>query len=138
MTSFTFRHRYGCGLVEDRGYLGIHLDHVVALHGNPLIASVDLGVDPVGEVRSHDRMDDVSQVRPAELGDLFRRRKSPFDLLVILGEVEDVLNGQAFELGNDNDFNIITWDDALHPHCKVSKVPDGHRLVAGKVGPHLR
>ena len=59
MTSLTFRNRYGCRLVEYSGYLRIHLDHIIAFHCNPLIAPVDLGVYPVGEVLANDGVDDV-------------------------------------------------------------------------------
>ena len=106
MAGLAFRNRYGGGLVENSCNLGVHLDHVVAFDCNPLIASVDLGVDPIGEVLSNNSVNNVAQIRPAEFGDFLGWRKSPFDLLV------------------------ITWDDALYPHGEVPKVPDGHRLVA--------
>ena len=130
MAGLAFRNRYGGGLVENSCNLGVHLDHVVAFDCNPLIASVDLGVDPIGEVLSNNSVNNVAQIRPAEFGDFLGWRKSPFDLLVVLGEIEDVLNGQAFKLRNDDDLDVITWDDALYPHGEVPKVPDGHRLVA--------
>ena len=40
--------------------LRIHLDHVVALHSNPLVTSVDLGIDPVLKVLPDDGVDDVA------------------------------------------------------------------------------
>jgi hypothetical protein len=119
--------------VENSCNLRIHLDHVVALHSNPLVTSVDLGIDPVLKVLTDDGIDDVCQVGPAELLYLLAGRQGPFYLLVVLSEVEDVLDGQALKLGNYDDLHIVAGDDALHPHCKVSKVPDGHRLIAGEV-----
>ena len=137
MAGLAFRNQYGGGLVEDSCNLGVHLDHVVAFDCNPLIASVDLGVDPIGEVLSNNSVNNVAQIRSAEFGDFLGWRKSPFDLLVVLGEIEDVLNGQAFKLRNDDDLHIVARDDALHPHCKISEMPDGDGLVTWEVSTDL-
>ena len=123
--------------MKDGGDLGVHLDHVVALLGHPLVAGVDLVRDPVLEPLPHDRVDHVRQVCSAELGDLLRRRKSILHILVAAGEVEDVLDREAFELGHVDDLDVVAGDDRLDPHGQVPQVEDGDGFVAGQVGPHL-
>ena len=108
------------GLVENCCNLRIHLDHVVALHSNPLVTSVDLGIDPVLKVLTDDGIDDVCQVGPAELLYLLAGRQGPFYLLVVLSKVEDVLDGEPLELRNIYDFHVVTVDDGLDSHSKIS------------------
>ena len=106
----------GCRLMEDSCYLRIHGDHVVALECNPLVSAVDLRIDPVLKVLPHDGVDDICQVATTELLDLFAGRQCPLNISIVLSEVEDVLDGEALELRNINDFHVVTVDDGLDPH----------------------
>ena len=123
--------------MEDGGDPGVHLDHVVALLGHPLVAGVDLVRDPVLEPLAHDCVDHVGQVRPAELGDLLRRRQRVLDGLLALGEVEHGLDREALELGHVDDLDLVAGNNDLHRHGQVPQVEDGDGFVAGQVGPHL-
>ena len=80
-------------LMEDSGYLRIHGDHVVSLECNPLVSAVDLCIDPVLEILSHDGVDNIGQVGTTELLDLFAGRQGPLNISIVLGEIEDVLDG---------------------------------------------
>ena len=102
--------------MEDSCYLRIHGDHVVALECNPLVSAVDLRIDPVLKVLPHDGVDDICQVATTELLDLFAGRQCPLNISIVLSEVEDVLDGEALELRNINDFHVVTVDDGLDPH----------------------
>ena len=99
--------------MEYPGDVRIHGDHLIALLGHPLVASIDLLRDPVLEPLAHFGVDHVGKVCSAELGDLLRRRKSILHILVAAGEVEDVLDGEAFELGHVDDLDLVTGDDGL-------------------------
>ena len=123
--------------MEDGGDPGVHLDHVVALLGHPLVAGVDLVRDPVLKPLAQDGVDHVGQVRPAELGDLLRRRERIFHILVTAGEVEDVLDGKAFELGHVDDLDLVAGNDGLFGIGQVPEVPDCDCFIAGQVSPHL-
>ena len=64
----------GRRLMEDSSYLRIHGDHVVALECNPLVSTVDLCINPVLEILSHDGVDNIGEVGTTELLDLFAGR----------------------------------------------------------------
>ena len=123
--------------MEDLGNLRVHRDHVVALYGNLLVPLVHLVVDPVLELLAHDGVDHVRKVGPAQLGDLLAGRQCSFHISVVLGELEDVLDGQPLELRDVDDLHVVAVDDALHAHGQVSQVPDGDGLVGGQVRAHL-
>ena len=48
------------GRPEDLGDLRVHLDHNVLLHGDFLVADLDLLVDPLVEWTSYDRCNDIT------------------------------------------------------------------------------
>ena len=79
--------------MEDPRNVWIHGDHVVALECNPLVTAVDLCIDPVLEILSHDGVDNIGQVGTTELLDLFAGRQGPLNISIVLGEIEDVLDG---------------------------------------------
>jgi hypothetical protein len=56
------------------------------------------------------------------------------DVRRVAGVAEDVLDGEALELGHVDDLHVVAADDLLDPHGEVSEVPHGDRFVAGKVG----
>lgn len=123
--------------MEYPGYLRIHGDHVVSLDGHTLVPSADLGVHPVLEVLPHDGVDDIRQISPAELLYLLAGRQGPLNVSIVLGECKDVLDGEALELRNVDDLDVVTVDDGLDSHGKVPQVPDGDRLVARQVSTDL-
>ena len=123
--------------MEDPGYLRIHGDHVVTLNGHTLVSLVNLGVHPALEVLSHDGVDDICQITPAELLDLLAGRQGPLNISIVLGESKDVLDCKALELRNVDHLDIITVDDGLHSHGKISQVPDRDRLVTRQICPDL-
>ena len=124
--------------MEDPSDAWIHGDHLISLLGHPLVAGVHLLRDPVLETLAHLGVDHVSKVRSAKLGDLLRRRECILHILVAAGEVEDVLDGKAFELGHIDDLDLVAGDDGLFGIGQVPEVPDGNGLIAGQIRPHLR
>ena len=128
----------GRRLVEDSGDLRIHRDHVVALECDPLVSAVDLSVHPVLEVLTHDSVNDIRQVGSAELLDFFAGRQGPLDISIILGEFEDVLDGETLELRNIYDFDVVAVDDGLDSHGEISQVPYGDGFIAWQVCSDLR
>ena len=106
----------GRRLMEDSSYLRIHRDHVVAFECDPLVTAVDLCIHPVLEVLSHDGVDDICQITTTELLDLFAGRQGTLNISIILGEIEDVLDGQAFELRNIYHLDVVAVDDLLDSH----------------------
>ena len=124
--------------MEDSSYLRIHRDHVVAFECDPLVTAVDLCIHPVLEVLTHDGVDNIRQVGSAELLYLFARRQGPLNISIILGKVEDVLDGKTLELRNIYDFDVVTVDDGLDPHGKISQVPNGDGFITWQVCPDLR
>ena len=123
--------------MEDPSDAWIHGDHLIALLGHPLVTGVDLLRDPVLEPLAHLGVDHVGKVRSAELGDLLRRRERILHILVAAGEVEDVLDGKAFELGHVDDLDLVAGNDGLFGIGQVPEVPDCDCFIAGQVSPHL-
>ena len=105
--------------MKDGGDPGVHLDHVVALLGHPLVAGVDLVRDPVLEPLPHDSVDHVRQVCSAELGDLLWWRERVLDSLLAPGKVEHGLDREAFELGHIDNLDLVAGDDGLHRHSQI-------------------
>ena len=103
-------------LMEDSSYLWIHGYHIVALQGYFLVAVVDLATNPVLKVLAHDGVDYVCKVGSTELSDLFAGWQGPLHLSVVLGKGEYVLDGEALELWNINNFDVITIYDGLDSH----------------------
>ena len=128
----------GRRLVEDSSYLRIHRDHVVAFECDPLVTAVDLCIHPVLEVLPHDGVDDICQVGTTELLDLFAGRQCPLNISIVLSEVEDVLDGEALELRNIYDFDVVAIDDGLDSHGEISQVPYGDGFIAWQVCSDLR
>ena len=124
--------------MEDPRNVWVHGDHVVALQGHPLISSFNLCIYPVLEILPHDGVNNISQICPAELLNLLARWQCPFNISIVLGKVEDVLDRQAFELWNVYDLDIVTVDNCLDPHGQVTKVPDGDGFIAGQICPDFR
>ena len=124
--------------MEDSSNLRIHGNHVVALACNPLVPEVDLLIHPVLKVLSHDSIDNISQVGSTELLYLFARRQGSLNISIILSEVEDVLDGKAFELRNIYDFDVVAVDDGLDSHGKISQMPYSDGFIAWQVCPDLR
>ena len=116
--------------MEDPRNVWVHGDHVVALQGYFLVAVVDLATDPVLKILAHDGVDDVREVGSTELSDLLAGRQGPLHLPVVLGKGEYVLDGEALELWNVYDLDVVAVDDCLHPHGQVTKVPDGDGFIA--------
>ena len=128
----------GRRLMEDSSYLRIHGDHVVALECNPLVTAVDLCIDPVLKVLPYDGVDNIGQVCTTELLDLFAGRQCPLNISIVLSEVEDVLDGEALELRNIYDFDVVAVDDGLDSHGEISQVPYGDGFIAWQVCSDLR
>ena len=124
--------------MEDSSNLRIHGNHVIALECNPLVPAVDLLIYPVLKVLPHDSVDDICQVATTELLYLFTRRKGSLNISIILGEVEDVLDGKTFELRNIYDFDVVAVDDGLDSHGKISQMPYSDGFIAWQVCPDLR
>ena len=82
-----------------------------------VVSDVHLLVDPSLEWLTYDGVNDVGEIAATQLGDLLARGQSHLDLLVVLGELEDALNGEALELGHVNVLDVVTGDDRLNPHC---------------------
>ena len=82
----------GSRLMEDSSYLRIHGNHVIALESNPLVSTVDLCIDPVLEILTHDGIDNIGQVGTTELLDLFAWRQSTLYISIVLGKIEYVLD----------------------------------------------
>ena len=120
----------GRWLLEDLCNLRIHGNHVVSFLSHPLVSEINLGIDPVLEILSHDGVYDVWEVASTELFDLIARWQGPLHISIVLGEGEDVLDAEAFKLRYIDDLDIITRNDGLNPHGKVPKVPDGDSLIA--------
>lgn len=125
-------------LMEDSSYLRIHRDHVVALECDPLVTAIDLCIHPVLEVLPHDSVNDIRQVGSAELLYLFARRQGSLNISIILGKVEDVLDGKTLELRNIYDFDVVAVDDGLDSHGEISQVPYGDGFIAWQVCSDLR
>ena len=128
----------GRRLMEDSSYLRIHGDHVVAFESNSLVTAVDLCIHPVLEVLTHNSVYNIGQVGTAELLYLFARRQGPLNISIILGKVEDVLDGKTLELRNIYDFDVVTVDDGLDSHGEISQVPYGDGFIAWQVCSDLR
>ena len=128
----------GRRLMEDSSYLRIHGDHFVALECNPLVSAIDLCIDPVLEILTHDGVNNIGQVGTTELLDLFAGRQCPLNISIVLSEVEDVLDGEALELRNIYDFNVVAIDDGLDSHGEISQVPYGDGFIAWQVCSDLR
>ena len=124
--------------MEDSSYLRIHRDHVVAFECDPLVTAVDLCIDPVLKVLPHDGVDDICQVGTTKLLDLFAGRQCPLNISIVLSEVEDVLDGEALELRNIYDFDVVAVDDGLDSHGEISQVPYGDGFIAWQVCSDLR
>ena len=62
----------GRRLLEDRGDLRVHVDHQVLLHGDLLVARLDLRLHPIGEA--------VLEHGGADFGDPLLRRLRQLDL----------------------------------------------------------
>ena len=62
----------GRRLLEDRGDLRVHVDHQILLHGDFLMARLDLRLDPIGEA--------VLEDGGADVGDPLLRRLRELDL----------------------------------------------------------
>ena len=58
----------GGRLLEDLGYLRVHLDHEVVLHGHLGVAGLDLLLDPLGEGLADHGGDDVADPLLRRLG----------------------------------------------------------------------
>ena len=123
--------------MEDPCNVWVHGYHVVALHGDPLISPVDLCIYPVLEILPHYGVNNICQISPAELLNLLARWQCPFNISVVLGKVEDVLDCQAFKLWNVYDLDIVTVDNCLDPHGQITKVPNGDGFIAGQICPNF-
>lgn len=101
--------------------------------GNPVVANAHLLVHPSLEWLTNNGVDDVGEVATTQLGDLLAGGQNHLDLLVVLGELEDALDGEALELGHINVLDVVAVDDGLDAHSKVSEVPNRHSLKAWDV-----
>ena len=69
---------------------------------------------------THDGVDYVGEVATAELGDLLAWWQCVLHLHSVGCKLEDLLDGEALELGHVDDLDDVALDDRLDPHGQVS------------------
>jgi hypothetical protein len=82
---------------------------------------------------AHYGVNDVRKVTTAEFVDLLGRWQHGFNGGGVHGELENLLDGETFELRHIDDLDSVALDDRLNPHGEVSQVPNGDGLVAGQI-----
>ena len=111
----------------------VHLNDVVALDSNPLVADLDLLVHPVLESLAHDGVNNIGEVASTELADLFTWWQCQLHISIPSSELEDGVDGETLELWHVDELDSITVDDPLDPHGQVPQMPDSDGFITGEV-----
>ena len=101
----------------------IHHDANLSFILNPAISCVDLLSDPVLELLADNGPDNVGDVRPRQLEDLFSltgQRSHCLSVWVTFCVLDKVLDGQAIEVWHLDDLHLITADASALIAAQIS------------------
>ena len=125
----------GVGLVVDGCDLRIKLNIHIALVSHLDVPGIDLSHYPLVKRLTDNSVDYVGDVLPGHLVDLLLGIwKGIPDLPVILGEFQEVLDGQVVVLGHRDVLDVFALDLGLTTTSQVTHVIDSHIIVWRQVG----
>ena len=120
---------YALALLEDPGYLRIHLNHLSSLECHFLVASSHLLLNPRLKRLSNNSVYQVGQIGSGQPFDLSSDARQCFEYSFIAFDIfQHGLDGEAFEVGHLQHLNLFAFDSCPQTHSKVSEMEDGNRF----------
>ena len=118
---------------EDPCDLRVHVDELVAHHGDLAVSLVDALIDPVLVGLTDDVVDEVADVAPLEPEAFLRDRQRLHHDVVLASIGEDVLDGQALVVGNAYGLDLVALEAGLRTGYDIPQVHVGDGLQCGDV-----
>ena len=120
--------------MENLSNLGIKVDGQVLFFEKLLISSINLKLDPVIEWLPDHGKDDVYDILSRKLLNLSRQWKSLLYNRKLARELQHLLYRESLELRHIEHFHLFGEEHLFLARCKVTKMPDGHRVYLWQVG----
>ena len=123
------------GFLKDPSYFWIHLDIKVAFLSSLFMPSLDSCIDPIIKWLANQGINDVSNVLTRQLLQLgFHHRQRGHYIVILPGEIHQVMNGQPFKLRNNDMLDVLRFDHFSIPVHQVLHMPNCHCFKARQVG----
>ena len=127
-----FAHGHRGALPEELSNFWVHLDCQVLDFGDFVISHVDSLINPLLERGTQDCINHIGNVLSWELINFLFRFRQMIECFSIPGGAskgQDIFNWQSFEVGNVDEFDIITFDDFAFVGYQVPEMEDGDCMI---------
>ena len=123
------------GFLKDPSYFRIHLDIEVAFLSSLFMSSLYSYINPIIKRLANQGINDVGYVLTRQLLQLgFHHRQRGEYIVVLPGEIHQVMNGQPFKLRNNDMLDVLRFDHFSIPVHQVLHMPNCHCFKARQVG----